>query len=350
MRWSFPLGRVRGIRIGVHASFFLIILWAGWLGGRYAGMPGAAWAIAMMALLFVCVVLHELGHSLVAMRCGVRVRHITLLPIGGVAAMDTIPEDPRQELAIAIAGPLVNVGILAVLLPWRGFPAWLNIPLIPQSMPQLVDAVVRANIVLVFFNLLPAFPMDGGRVLRAVLAMVFRYTTATAWAATLGRVVAIGFMGLGLLAANPFLVLIGFFVFFGAGAEHRLVRFKYGLKGRVARTEMQPVPPILPPETPLGTCAAICQTDGHRDFLVGWSPAQVFGMLPYRHWAAAIKRYGPEARVGQHTRPYFIHLPADAPLEALAPQLQASKQPFYPVRCDGRICGIVYRRDLERRR
>lgn len=216
MTWSARLGRIAGIDVRLHASFALICLWIGWLSWRETGsLWGVLNGVALVLLLFLCVLLHEFGHALTAQRFGIRTRHITLWPIGGVALLEAIPDRPGQEVLIALAGPAVNLVIAAVLR--------LAEPLAGDgTVGGILQVLVSANLVLAAFNLLPAFPMDGGRVLRAALALRLGRVRATRIAAIVGRVMAVGFALAGL-RGNPVLVLIAGFVWFAAGAESRAV-------------------------------------------------------------------------------------------------------------------------------
>src|SRR4051812_10398728 len=188
MAWSFRIARVAGIDIKVHLTFFLILFWGAAQWSRF-GVRGYLFGIALVLLLFLCVTLHELGHSVVAQKFGVRVRQIVLLPIGGVAMMERIPRNPWQELWIALAGPLVNVVIAAALagglfvrsqLTSMSLGELLNLGSEGPSIGLLFRWLLNANIVLVIFNMIPAFPLDGGRVFRALLAMRLPYARATA--------------------------------------------------------------------------------------------------------------------------------------------------------------------------
>lgn len=211
MRWSMRLGRVLGIELRVHATFALILAWFGYAAfSRTGTLTGAAGGVAIIALLFLCVLLHEYGHALTARRYGIGTRSITLLPIGGVALLERMPRDPRQEIVVALAGPAVNVAIAAVLA------AAIGLGLLRPS--GMTGTLLAANLMLAAFNLLPAFPMDGGRVLRALLALRLERLRATRIAARIGQVLALG-LGLAGFLGNPFLVLIGVFVWFGARAE-----------------------------------------------------------------------------------------------------------------------------------
>ena len=235
---SFQLGSIAGIRLQVHWTFLLIVAWVA-LTSIFAGMSwlGALLNIGFILVLFGCVLLHELGHALAARMFGIPTRDITLLPIGGVARLERMPRKPVQELVVALAGPAVNVVIagvlLAVLLPTVGVQGLAAVPLRSGGFLQQLLVI---NAMLVVFNMLPAFPLDGGRVLRALLAMVFNYSTATRTAATVGQVCAVGLGLLGL--ANPFLLIIAAFIFFGAAAEARQVAVREQFGGYQVRDGM----------------------------------------------------------------------------------------------------------------
>ncbi|MCL5997564.1 MAG: site-2 protease family protein [Chloroflexi bacterium] len=235
MGWSFRIAQVKGIDIKVHVTFFLIlILGAVQWGGITGTLDGAIFGVVLMILLFTCVTLHELGHSLVALRFDIPVREITLLPLGGVAQITKNPDKPLHELLIAIAGPLVNVviaAILFVILGGIGGASVLNgrglLTSLEQPSPQgLLVWLLAANISLVVFNLIPAFPLDGGRVLRALLAMALGYRRATRIASAIGQIIAFGLGIFGLLEGNFILMLIAVFVFFGAGQENAMAESK----------------------------------------------------------------------------------------------------------------------------
>lgn len=237
MNWSFQIANVAGIPIRVHITFFLILLlgayqWFGLTGT----LAGAVFGAVLMILLFVCVTLHELGHSLVARVFGVPVRDITLLPLGGVATITKNPEKPLHELLIAIAGPLVNVVIALVLIVLLGLsngPLLLTgHGLLPQELgntASLNTALVwlfAANVSLALFNLIPAFPLDGGRILRAFLAMLIGYPKATRVAVAIGQFIAIALGVYGVLNGQFILTLIAVFIFFGAGQETAVAESK----------------------------------------------------------------------------------------------------------------------------
>jgi Zn-dependent protease len=229
MNASFRIGQVSGIAIGVHITFFLILILAAVQWGAPYGGQGAVFGIILMLLLFTCVVLHELGHSLVAQHFHIPVREIVLLPIGGVALLSRSPSKPLHELLIAVAGPLVNVIIAALLLAITGattalgvldFSAILQTRELTPSFSTLLLWLLAANISLVLFNLIPAFPLDGGRILRAILAMLMSFRRATQISALIGQLIAIAMGVFGIVSGNLVLVLVAVFIFFGANQEH----------------------------------------------------------------------------------------------------------------------------------
>ncbi len=222
-RWSFKIAEPLGIGVYVHVSFLLIVAWVA-LGQLQAGggLGAVVGSILFLLALFACVLLHELGHAVAAARYGIRTRDIILLPIGGLARLERMPTEPRQELVVAVAGPLVNVAIAAALWLWLAFTGTL----VPADQVGLTagpffERLLVVNVGLVIFNLLPAFPMDGGRVLRSLLAMRLGPLKATRIAATIGTGMAALFALVGVFF-NPFLLLIALFIWIGASQERAL--------------------------------------------------------------------------------------------------------------------------------
>lgn len=233
MKWSWKIGKFAGISVYMHATFLILIAWivlTEW-GETHSGRAVAGSVLFILAL-FACVVAHEFGHALAARRFGIKTHDITLLPIGGVSSLERIPDDPRQELWVALAGPAVSVAIAAALLlvMWitgvgghlTQIGPWGNVPFVEQ--------LLLANMMLVIFNLLPAFPMDGGRIFRSLLARRMDYSRATRIASNVGQIMALLFAGLGLFG-NPFLFLIALFVWIGAGHEAATAELRSALKG-----------------------------------------------------------------------------------------------------------------------
>lgn len=251
-RWSWNLGKLFGIEIRVHATFLILLLWVAMshvMAGH--GLAMAASGVAYIVCVFAIIVLHELGHALTARRFGIRTRDITLLPIGGMARLERMPSKPSEELLVAIAGPAVNVALaillFGILLTTGGAQDFGRLSLVGGP---LLTKLMWTNIGLAVFNLVPAFPMDGGRVLRALLAMRTSYVRATDLAAMVGQGVALVF-GLVGLFINPFLVFIALFVWIGAQGEARLAHVHASLAGVPVSTAMITRFAVIAPDEPV---------------------------------------------------------------------------------------------------
>jgi Zn-dependent protease len=219
MKWSINAGRIFGIKLRIHLTFFLLLAFV-FVTDIKEGYKQAGLSVLFVCAIFACVVIHELSHSLVARRFGREPKSITLLPIGGIAAIDMMPTKPSQEIAISIVGPITNILIAILLALFGGMKmavALNNNSNLTASQIFITD-LIAANIVLAVFNLIPALPMDGGRIFRSVLALKFGFLRATLWAVTVGKIIAVLFMVYGYFR-NPWLVLIGFFIYAGANSE-----------------------------------------------------------------------------------------------------------------------------------
>ena len=238
MTWSLKIGQIAGTAVRIHITFLLFVAWI-WAASYFADGAPAAWSgLAYILALFLCVLVHEFGHILTARAFGIATPDVTLLPIGGVARLERIPENPVQEFLIAIAGPLVNVAIAIVLIAL--FDARLDtahLAAMENSKVSLIDRLAIANLFLAVFNMIPAFPMDGGRVLRALLAIRMEYLKATQIAAGLGQGLAFVFGFIGLFT-NPFLLFIALFVWIGAAQEASAVQMKSAFAGTPIRAAM----------------------------------------------------------------------------------------------------------------
>ncbi len=270
MSWSFRLGRIAGIPIFVHWTFLILLAWlvyGHWSSGH--DVATTLEGVGFVLSIFACVVLHELGHALAARRYGVPTADITLLPIGGVARLQRIPEHPVEELVVAVAGPMVNVVIVGVLLAigvrWPGSLAETDRHFLVANV--FLTKLLSVNTFLVLFNLLPAFPMDGGRVLRALLAMKLDYARATRIAASVGQLMAIGFGFFGL-TGSPMLLLIALFVWIGAEGEARMVAERVTLRDIPVRAAMLTDYKILNPSSTLGQAAELLLAGAQQDFPV----------------------------------------------------------------------------------
>jgi len=354
--WSLTLGTVRGIRIKLHLTFLLLIPWAAytWGFGDGEGWTGAIFGIALTVTLFMCVVLHELAHSLVAMRYGVRVREIELSPIGGVSKMDSMPKKPYQELVMALSGPLVNLviaiplGMLILSMLVTGLIRSLGHLVYLLGKPSWQGFILNlfaSNILLALFNLLPAFPMDGGRVLRSVLALGMGQRKATRWAVRVGQVLAILLAVVGLfppggMRSNPILAIIGLFVFAGAQQEERSSEVLATLGNlRVSQAVITACQALAPGDTLESALEHTMR--GHPACFGVVEGGQLIGLLGQEDITAALEAYGHSVRVGEVMRTGF---PSVSPSDSLAEawQLMAtSGQRALPVIQDGQWLGMV---------
>ncbi len=223
LRWSMNLFRIRGIQLSVHVSFFLLLAYVAWEGWTAAAWWGAAWSLSLILTLFACVTLHELGHAAAARRFGVRVPRILLLPIGGMAEMESIPRRPREEIIIALAGPAVNYVIVGLLMTVVRFPTNWDPRYVELTFAELGRHLVIVNLVMGVFNLIPAFPMDGGRVFRALLAMKLPYLRATQIAVGAGKVVALAGATYLVFNGHYLGLLLFLFIIFAGETELRSV-------------------------------------------------------------------------------------------------------------------------------
>ncbi len=222
--WSMNLFRIAGIRLAVHYSFFLLLAFVAWQGAQEAGLWGAVEAIALVVAFFVCVILHELGHSAAAMRFGVKVPRILLMPIGGMAEFDSIPRQPSKEIAIALAGPAVNYVIIGLLCCFMTFPSSWENDAAWEGANGFLMQLFLANLAMGTFNLLPAFPMDGGRVLRALLAIKLPYLKATFYASLVGKILACTFSAIAFWNGFWLLGVLFLFIVLVGEAEYRSVK------------------------------------------------------------------------------------------------------------------------------
>ena len=265
MAWSFPIGTVKGTVIRIHLTFVLFLLWIGVSHYAQGGQRAAVEGVLFISLLFLCVLLHEFGHVFAARRYGVQTPDITLLPIGGVARLERIPEKPSEELVVALAGPAVNVVIAALLfLLLGGLPSMDDGTQVHNPGVDLLGRLAWVNISLVVFNLIPAFPMDGGRVLRALLAYRLGYARGTRIAAGIGQAVAFA-LGLAGLFGNPLLIFIALFVYMGAASEASAAQMRDASRGMIAsdaaETRFEGLPPTATVEDAVERLLSTSQHD-----------------------------------------------------------------------------------------
>src|SRR2546425_2913217 len=299
MSWSLPIVRIAGIQLRIHITFLLLIVWLAFGYYSQGGSAVAASRVIFILLLFLCVVLHEFGHAFAAKAFGINTPDITLVPIGGVARLERMPEEPVQELIIAVAGRLVNVVIALGLFVAGGSQVLLN----PASLEggTLIAQLFVINIMLVLFNLLPAFPMDGGRVLRALLATRLSYARATQIAATVGQGFAFVFGFIGLIW-NPFLIFIAFFVYIGASQEAALAQMKDVSRRFPVSSAMVREFHTLPKSATLQEAVDALLATSQHDFPVLDESGKVAGVLTRHDLIAALRKGDPGILVGDVMR------------------------------------------------
>lgn len=348
---SWKIGCIAGIDIYIHPTFWLLIPLVLFLSlGQGVGIWGALQSVVFILLLFSCVCLHELGHAMAARHFGIPTRDITMLPIGGVARLQRMPDKPLQEFIIAIAGPLVNILIASLLLVFVLFKFSLLGALDHLDASLLYSNIfvqlLIANIFLVVFNLIPAFPMDGGRVLRSLLASSMDYVVATNIAATVGRTLAILFVlsGLNLIwlplvgSGNFMLILIGIFVFFGAGQEAAMVAARRVLSGYLVKDAMLRPPPAL---------QWVVQAQQAVEFLAFQNIAFVVrdgravGIIDLATAQEVMQEQGPETMIGPYARTDFPALQPYTHLDEAWQKMTESQCPIAPVVDRGHVVGVL---------
>jgi Zn-dependent protease len=341
MKWQWKLGRFAGIDVYVHATFLLLIGWVGY--SHWAAKQN--WnevftGILFILALFACVVLHEYGHALTARKYGINTRDITLYPIGGVARLERMPDKPIEELWVALMGPAVNVviaaGLAAVLFLSRGLAPFNDLSL---TSGDFLIRLMIVNVSLVLFNLLPAFPMDGGRVLRALIALRLDYVRATKIAANIGQGMAFMFGVLGLFS-NPFLVLIAFFVWMGASQESEMVSMKNSLGNVPVARAMQTRFDILSPADTLTHVADLVLATSQQDFPVA-EDGQVVGVLTRDDFIKALSHQGQTTPVIRVMRRDLPVVDAHEMIEAVIERLRQSGSKTLPVLHLGRLVGLI---------
>ncbi len=341
MSWSFLIGRVLGIEVRVHVTFLLLLAFFGFLYYNQGGADAAIHGVIFILLLFACVLLHEFGHAFAARAYGIHTPDITLLPIGGVARLERMPDKPYEELVVALAGPAVNVAIAAalfVVLGGRIDPAHMGALSSPGG--GLLVKLLYVNLLLVFFNLLPAFPMDGGRVLRALLATRLTHARATQIAATIGQGMAFVFGFAGLLW-NPMLVLIAVFIYFGASQEAALAQMKDAATGLPVRSAMVTNFSTLNENADIDEAVELLLATSQQEFPVVDQARQVLGILTRDDMIRALRRTGGHTAVVEVMRRDIPAVHAGTNFEEAFRTMQRCACPALPVlNSQGQLVGL----------
>jgi len=341
MKWQWKLGRFAGIDVYVHATFLLLIGWVGYdYWSKFQDWSRVFIGILFILALFVCVVLHEYGHALTARKYGIKTRDITLYPIGGVARLERMPDRPIEELWVALAGPAVNVVIAGILFLYLVLTNSLS-PITSMSLAggSLLERLMTVNVFLAVFNLIPAFPMDGGRVLRALLALKLEYVQATQIAATIGQGIALLFGFIGLFT-NSFLLFIALFVWIGAAQEASTVQVRHSLGGIPITRAMQTDFQTLVPSDTLARVVELILAGSQQDFPV-MENGRVIGILDRDTFISALSKNGQNTPVSEVMHRNVPEIDSHDMVETALTRLQESGSKTLPVMHGDRLVGLI---------
>jgi stage IV sporulation protein FB len=342
MAWSINIGSIAGTEVRIHITFLLFLAWifgASWVQG---GAEQATTGLVFILLVFACVLAHEFGHVFAARAYGVATPDVTLLPIGGVARLERIPEKPGEEFVVAIAGPLVNVVIAGVLmLFFSADPGVAKLAAVENPSVSLADKLAAVNIFLVLFNMLPAFPMDGGRILRALLASRLGFVRATEIASKIGQFAAfvLGFVG---LFANPMLIFIAIFVYLAASQEGQLVAIRAMSRDVPVSAAMITSFATLSPDEPIEAAIDTLLRTSQQEFPVVDADRRLLGVLGRSDMIKALKDVGPHATVASVMTTDIPVMSYRGRLEEAFRTLQERQKPAVGVLdAAGRLTGLV---------
>lgn len=346
MKWSWKIGEFAGIGLFIHATFPLLIAFAAlpvlFNGGSIAS---ALLNVAFILVLFVCVVLHEYGHALAARRYGIKTQDITLLPIGGVARLERMPEKPWQEFVVAAAGPAVNIaiaaGLFVILVVTGGGSALGGFGRGSSFLfgGSFLEQLMSINIVLVLFNLIPAFPMDGGRILRAILAARMDYAKATRYAALLGQGIAVLF-GIAGFFVNPLLVVTALFIFMGAQGETHMAQQRSKLSGFTVGQAMRTNIRALAPSEWLSSAVDTLMSTAQQDYPIV-EHGRVVGMLTRETLLKGLQQFGAYVPIAQVMRRDIATVEMQQSLASASETMQANEIISLPVTHNGTLVGML---------
>lgn len=341
MKSSLSLGKIIGIKVSIHWTFLILLAWIIYVNYQVgASSQQMVWSVVYVIAIFVCVVLHEYGHALTARRFNIGTRDITLYPIGGIASLESIPKKPKEELLVAIAGPAVNVAIAILFFPFIN----LNEVFDSAGFTQIdgtnfLTSVVSVNIWLVLFNMIPAFPMDGGRVFRALLALKLERVKATRIAAGLGQILAIGFMLFGLYS-NPFLFIIGLFIYFSAQAEAKHAQTELVLEGNTIQKVTMRSYPELSAASILRDAIDITLTTQQKNFVVV-DDGNIVGTLSQSNIIRALRENTDDTKLAEVMDKNLLFMKVDTPME-VALRIMKQENKSMAIVTDGTVnIGII---------
>jgi Zn-dependent protease len=347
MKWSVKIGRFVGIDVYMHLTFLLLIGWVAlmhWQNGR--SVSAALVGVLFILAIFLCVTLHEFGHALMARRYGISTRDITLLPIGGVARLERMPTQPIQELRVALAGPAVNAVIAVALFIWVKLTAsWEPLQSLSVTTGPFLERLMVVNLFMIVFNMIPAFPMDGGRVLRAVLATRQEYDRATRIAASIGRGTALVF-GVAGFFYNPILVFIALFVWMGATQEAGMVQLESEISTIPVHKAMVSDFKTLSIQDSLNRAVELSLAGTQKDFPVV-SDGVLEGMLRQTDLVKALPERDAQSSVLSITNKDMLTVDITEMLDAVVAKFNACECHTLPVVQDGELVGLVTSDNLD---
>ena len=343
MRWSYRIATILGTEIRIHVTFLLLVAWYAIEAGRAGGREAAIATAVFLLLVFLCILLHEFGHILAARRYGIRTPEVLLLPIGGLARLERLPEEPRQELVVALAGPAVTLLIALALGAWLVLTGrQQELLLLTPGSGQLIPDLLSVNIFLLAFNLLPAFPMDGGRVLRALLARRMGLVRGTRIAARVGQFFAFILGMIGLTGSNLMLIIIAGFIYLAADGEAQAVETRAAGQGVTASAVMITDLRLLPVYATLEDAVRLLLAGEQREFPVVDNDQRLEGLLTRDHLIKGLSERGPGAIVSQVMATPVQSIDPGAPFDRALEQLRTSGLPALPVVDAGRrVVGLI---------
>lgn len=340
MKWSLQIGKLFGIPIRVHVTFLLLLFFIGIVGSRQAGGAGAAFGMISILFIFLCVILHEVGHSLTAIRYGINVKDIVLMPIGGVSRMEDIPEDPRKEITISVVGPLVSFVLAFIFfLIARVTDQSIDLRTLSLFSGNLVGNLFWINLILGLFNLVPAFPMDGGRVLRGILATSTDSLRATKIAVSIGQAFAILLFFFGIFF-NWWMALIAIFIYLGAEGEERMVALRTTLGHSPVKVAMLTDVHTISPDQTIGDVLENICHGLQQDFPV-IERGGVVGILTKEAIFAALHKHEKSALVRDIMQKDFVSTTEDASLSDIFRKMTAEKLSVIPVMRGKELRGMI---------
>ena len=340
MKYSLGLGKISGIRIEIHWTFLILIVWIIFSSLRTnADSRDAMWSILLVLAVFVCVILHELGHALAAKKFDIKTTSITLLPIGGLAQMEQIPEKPKEELIIAFAGPAVNLIIAALLYPVTHIPSFSDLAEVDKNIGpgNFLFTIMTLNVWLAVFNLIPAFPMDGGRVFRALLSFRMGHAKATRLAASVGQILAICFVFFGFFY-NPFLIFIGLFIYVGAESESIYTQTRSMLQGFTIKDVLMREVPLIDKNASLSEAVDKLLNSQNKNFVVTDAGNPV-GTLSRDQIIRALHEQNDKILIDKIKMDSPVYFPTTTPLDSAWREIQKNK--IILVADNGKLEGIV---------